>query len=346
MNHEHLATVFFICVFVSILISPYMSIFYRMFSLFNVILLKSIGPLVRYIINIISFVAIESADKEQSSDIHRHHGSLFEDTFFLNFKNLVPLCLVSVNIYIIDFFQMIHDLVQKVKHTVRLRIRKNSPLYYPSILISASQRWLLQLIQLFSLIYLHKLLFLSISVIRLSIQGFNSVARPPHKQPPPHTISFSLPILSVELNRSQTMTLKLFYIYMTDFCIVPQSLAMQCAMVIFPFLCNFLFSLDFIIVSVFNWCYFCSLGFSGGSDDKESACNAGDRGLIPESETSAGEGNGSSLQYSCLENSRDGGAWWAVAHVVTKSQTRLSDQHFFFFVSAPTFNVSSTFLTL
>ena len=53
--------------------------------------------------------------------------------------------------------------------------------------------------------------------------------------------------------------------------------------------------------------------------------------MIPESETSAGEGNGSSLQYSCLENSRDGGAWWAVAHVVTKSQPRLSDQHFFFF---------------
>lgn len=144
-----------------------MSIFYRMFSLFNVILLKSIGPLVRHIINI-SFVAIKSAHKEQSCDIHRHHRSLFEDTFFLNFKNLVPLCLVSVNICIVDFSQMIHDLVQKVKHTLRLRIRKSSPLYYPSILISASQRWLLQLIQLFSLIYLHKLLFLSISVIRLN----------------------------------------------------------------------------------------------------------------------------------------------------------------------------------
>lgn len=144
-----------------------MSIFYRMFSLFNVILLKSIGPLVRYIVNI-SFVAIKSAHEEQSSDIHRHHGSLFEDTFFLNFKNLIPLCLVSVNICIVDFSQMMHDLVQKVKHTLRLRIRKSSPLYYPSILISASQRWLLQLIQLFSLIYLHKLLFLSISVIRLN----------------------------------------------------------------------------------------------------------------------------------------------------------------------------------
>ena len=105
---------------------------------------------------------------------------------------------------------------------------------------------------------------------------------------------------------------------MTDFCIVPQSLAMQCTLVIFPFLCNFLFSLEFITVSVFNWCYFCFLGFSGGSDDKESACNTGDRGLIPGSGTSPGEGNGSSLQYSCLENSRDGGPWWATACVVTK----------------------------
>lgn len=145
--------------------SPYMRMFYRMFSLFNVILLKSIGSLVRYIINIITFVAIKSAQKEQSSDIHRHHGSLFEDTFFLNFKNLVPLCLVSVNIYIVDFF---YDLVQKVKAYSKTWIRKSSPSYYPSILVSASRRWLLHLIQLSSLIYLHKLLFLTISVIRLN----------------------------------------------------------------------------------------------------------------------------------------------------------------------------------
>ena len=121
------------------------------------------------------------------------------------------------------------------------------------------------------------------------------------------------------------MTLKIVYIYMTDFCTVPQSLAMQCTMVIFPFLCNFFLSLEFITVYVFNWCYLSSLGFSGSSDDKESACNAGDRGLILGSGTSAGEGNSSSLQYSCLENSRDGGAWWAVAHGITKSQARLSD---------------------
>ena len=128
----------FLCVAVSVIMSPYMCMFYRMFSLFNVILLKSTGSLVRYIINIISFVAIKSAQKEQGSDIHRHHGSLFEDTFFLNFKNLVPLCLVSVNIYIVDFFQMMHDLVQKVKAYSKTWIRKSSPSYHPSILVSAS----------------------------------------------------------------------------------------------------------------------------------------------------------------------------------------------------------------
>ena len=56
---------------------------------------------------------------------------------------------------------------------------------------------------------------------------------------------------------------------------------------------------------------------------KESACNAGDLGSIPESGRSSGEGNGNPLQYSCLENSMDRGAWWATVHGVTKSQTRL-----------------------
>ena len=61
------------------------------------------------------------------------------------------------------------------------------------------------------------------------------------------------------------------------------------------------------------------------SDDKESACNAGDLGLIPRSGRSPGEGNGNPLQYSCLENPMDRGAWWATVYGVTKSQTRLSD---------------------
>ena len=49
----------------------------------------------------------------------------------------------------------------------------------------------------------------------------------------------------------------------------------------------------------------------GGSDSKESACNAGDPGSIPGSGRSPGVGNGNPLQYSCLENSMDRGAWWA-----------------------------------
>ena len=61
------------------------------------------------------------------------------------------------------------------------------------------------------------------------------------------------------------------------------------------------------------------------SDSKASACNAGDPGSIPELERSPREGNGYSLQYSCLENPMDTGAWWATVHGVAKSQTRLSD---------------------
>ena len=65
-------------------------------------------------------------------------------------------------------------------------------------------------------------------------------------------------------------------------------------------------------------------GLLGGSDGKESACNAGGaRGLsaIPGSGRSLGEGNGNPLQYSCLENSMDRGAWWATVHEVSKSRT-------------------------
>ena len=61
--------------------------------------------------------------------------------------------------------------------------------------------------------------------------------------------------------------------------------------------------------------------FPGGSEVKESACNAGDLGLIPGSGRSPGEGNGNTLQYSCLENPMDGGAWWSTVHGVAKSQS-------------------------
>ena len=50
-------------------------------------------------------------------------------------------------------------------------------------------------------------------------------------------------------------------------------------------------------------------GFPSGSDGKASVCNAGDPGSIPELGRSPGEGNGSPLQYSCLENPMDRGAW-------------------------------------
>ena len=61
----------------------------------------------------------------------------------------------------------------------------------------------------------------------------------------------------------------------------------------------------------------------------ESAYNAGDLGLIPGSRRSPGKGNGNLLQYSCLENPRNRGAWQATVHGVAKSWTRLSDFTFF-----------------
>ena len=65
-------------------------------------------------------------------------------------------------------------------------------------------------------------------------------------------------------------------------------------------------------------------GFPGGLVGKESACNAGDLGLIPGWERSSGKGNGNPLQYSCLENPMDRGAWKATVHGVTRSWIRLS----------------------
>ena len=59
----------------------------------------------------------------------------------------------------------------------------------------------------------------------------------------------------------------------------------------------------------------------GKEDGKESACNVGDLGSIPGLGKSPGEGNGNPLQYSCLENSMDRGAWWATVCGVAKSQT-------------------------
>ena len=69
-----------------------------------------------------------------------------------------------------------------------------------------------------------------------------------------------------------------------------------------------------------DW-YLLLICFPGGSDDKESACNAGDPGSIPGSGRSPGEENGNPLQYSYLKKSMDRGVLWAIVHGVTKSWT-------------------------
>ena len=72
---------------------------------------------------------------------------------------------------------------------------------------------------------------------------------------------------------------------------------------------------------LYNWIR----AFPGGSDGKESACNAGDVGSILGLGRFPGEGHGYPLKYSCLENSMDGGAWQATVCGVTESQTQLND---------------------
>ena len=98
----------------------------------------------------------------------------------------------------------------------------------------------------------------------------------------------------------------------------------------FPFNCFFFFFAKSRLL----------LGFPGGSVVKNLTANAGDTGdmgSIPTSGRSSGEGNGNLLQYSCLENPMDRGAWWATIHGVRMSQTRLSD--------LPTTMLSSTMLS-
>ena len=87
---------------------------------------------------------------------------------------------------------------------------------------------------------------------------------------------------------------------------------------------EYCFRLFWIYTNLWMW-----LGLPGGSDGKESACNAGDPGSVPGSGGSPGEGNGNPLQYSCLENSMDRGSWWATVFGL-QSQTRLSDYHYYY----------------
>ena len=70
------------------------------------------------------------------------------------------------------------------------------------------------------------------------------------------------------------------------------------------------------------------MGFPGGSEVRESACNMGDLGLIPGKGRSPGECNGNPLQYSCLENPMDGGVWWSTVHGVAKETDTTERLHF------------------
>ena len=81
-----------------------------------------------------------------------------------------------------------------------------------------------------------------------------------------------------------------------------------------------------LVSSFWRWSFEASLvtQVKNGKDGKESACNAGDPGLIPGWGRSPGEGNGNPLQHSCLENPMDRGAWQATVHGVAKSQTQLT----------------------
>ena len=88
--------------------------------------------------------------------------------------------------------------------------------------------------------------------------------------------------------------------------------------------CTVKFRIKFKIKSIFVNSYLCHWCFPGGTVVKNLPAIAGDMGLIPGSGRSPGEANGNLLQYSCLGNPMDRGAWWATIHRVTKSWTRLS----------------------
>ena len=84
-------------------------------------------------------------------------------------------------------------------------------------------------------------------------------------------------------------------------------------------------SSPFVIYFLKILSYIYRLGFPGGSNGKESTCNAGDLGSVPGLGRSPGEENGNPFQYYCLKNPMDGGAWWAIVYEVAKSWTQLSD---------------------
>ena len=88
---------------------------------------------------------------------------------------------------------------------------------------------------------------------------------------------------------------------------------------------NELSSVPFMKSSLSDW-YINYFSFQVALAVKNTPASAGDVGLIPWLGRSPGEGNGNPLQYSCLGNPMDRGAWWATVHEVSKSQTQVSNQ--------------------
>ena len=103
----------------------------------------------------------------------------------------------------------------------------------------------------------------------------------------------------------------LYYIYVIYICI---------NLIQIYYTCVYMYMLYMVYMQI----YMIYVGFLIGSDGKESACNAGDLGLILESGRSLGGGNGDSLRYSCLENSMARAAWWGHS-MGSQSQTQLSN---------------------
>ena len=85
------------------------------------------------------------------------------------------------------------------------------------------------------------------------------------------------------------------------------------------FISNVTFFWKNSVLNTTNAYLYIYMGLPGGSEVKESAWNVGDLGSIPGLGRSPGERNGNPLQYSCLENPMEGGAWWAAVHGVAKS---------------------------
>ena len=81
------------------------------------------------------------------------------------------------------------------------------------------------------------------------------------------------------------------------------------------------------------------MGSPGGSDGKESTCNVRDLDLIPGLGKTPGGGHGNPLQYSCVENPVDRGAWWPTVHGVTKSRTRVTNTFTFHLIWCDNFSV-------